>query len=269
MIENRFRSPTYIGNIKLSQSSNDPAQLLVNDKPIGVSSEDLEDYVLKTTTINGHQLDANIIVLDADSIPDSSTDNKFVTENEKNTWNGKQNALSNDQLAAVNSGIDSTKVAKITTNENNITTINNKIPVGASSENKLVDTATMETYALPLTTKYGASIVMSIDSSTYVVTVTLKDQDGNTLGTAQTIDLPLESVVVSGSYNDVTKKVILTLQNGSTVEFSIADLIDGLVPNSRTIAGLDLSQNRTAQELTDNLIYCNSTTDIDYIMGDS
>jgi hypothetical protein len=39
------------------------------------------------------------------------------------------------------------------------------------------------------------------------------------------IDLPLESVVVSGSYDSVTKKVILTLENGSTIEFSIADLV--------------------------------------------
>lgn len=81
---------------------------------------------------------------------------------------------------------------------------------------------------LPNSTKYGATIAMSIDSSTFVVTLTLKDQNGDTLGTAQTIDLPLESVVVGGSYDDNTKKVILTLQSGSTVEFSVADLVAGL-----------------------------------------
>jgi hypothetical protein len=42
------------------------------------------------------------------------------------------------------------------------------------------------------------------------------------------IDLPLESVVVSGSYDAVNKKVILTLENGNTVEFSVADLVAGL-----------------------------------------
>lgn len=82
--------------------------------------------------------------------------------------------------------------------------------------------------ALADSTKYGASLTMSIDSSTYVVTATLKDQDGNTLGTAQTIDLPLESVVVSGSYDAQTKEVVLTLQGGSTVRFSVADLVSGL-----------------------------------------
>ena len=81
---------------------------------------------------------------------------------------------------------------------------------------------------LPTSTKYGSSLVLSIDNTTYVMTVTLKDQDGNTLGTAQTIDLPLESMVVGGSYDDNTKKIILTLKNGQTVEFSVADLISGL-----------------------------------------
>lgn len=63
---------------------------------------------------------------------------------------------------------------------------------------------------------------------TYVITTTLKDQDGNTLGTAQSIDLPLESVVVSGSYDAQTKEVILTLKDGSQIRFSVADLVSGL-----------------------------------------
>lgn len=81
---------------------------------------------------------------------------------------------------------------------------------------------------LPADTKYGASLSLTIDSSTYVVTAQLKDQNGDNLGQEQTIDLPLESVVVGGSYDDTTKKVILTLQNGNTVEFSVADLVSGL-----------------------------------------
>lgn len=94
--------------------------------------------------------------------------------------------------------------------------------------NITVPTSAADVSALPASTKYGSSVLMEINSSTFVVTLTLKDQDGNTLGTAQTIDLPLESVVVGGSYDDSTKKVILTLQNGNTVEFSVADLVAGL-----------------------------------------
>lgn len=91
-----------------------------------------------------------------------------------------------------------------------------------------VPTSAAEVHALPDTTKYGASFTMELNSSTYIVTATLKDQDGNALGQPQTIDLPLESVVVDGRYDDTTKKVILTLQNGSTIEFSVADLVAGL-----------------------------------------
>lgn len=75
---------------------------------------------------------------------------------------------------------------------------------------------------------FGSSLIAEIDSSTYVVTITLKDQEGNILGEPQSLDLPLESVVVGGRYDNTTKKVVLTLQNGNTVEFSVADLVAGL-----------------------------------------
>lgn len=102
-------------------------------------------------------------------------------------------------------------------------------PDASGVVNITVPTTAADVSALPDTTKYGASISLSINTSTFVVTATLKDQNGDTLGTAQTIDLPLESVVVNGSYNSTTKKVVLTLQNGQTVEFSIANLVNGLV----------------------------------------
>ena len=90
---------------------------------------------------------------------------------------------------------------------------------------KTIPTTASDVNALPSSTKYWASISVSIDTTDYKITTTLKDQDWNTLGTAQVIDLPLESVVVSGSYDSVNKKVVLTLENGNTVEFSVADLV--------------------------------------------
>ena len=76
---------------------------------------------------------------------------------------------------------------------------------------------------------FAKAISLTINDSTYVVTAQLLDQNGDALGAAQSIDLPLESMVVSGSYDNTTKKVILTLKNGNTVEFSVADLVSGLV----------------------------------------
>ena len=86
-----------------------------------------------------------------------------------------------------------------------------------------IDTAFLES-----STKYAANIDVSINSSTYVVTIQLKDQDGNALGNQRTIDLPLESVVVSGSYDSTNKKIVLTLQSGSTIDIPVGDLIAGL-----------------------------------------
>ena len=82
--------------------------------------------------------------------------------------------------------------------------------------------------ALPSSTKYGAAFVASLNTTDYKLTMTLKDQDGNTLGTAQTIDFPIESVVVGGSYDSTNKKIVLTLQNGNTIDVPVGDLIAGL-----------------------------------------
>lgn len=74
---------------------------------------------------------------------------------------------------------------------------------------------------------YGHDLTLSINPQTYVMTITLVSEDGTVLAT-RSIDLPLESMVVSGTYDEATKEVVLTLQNGQQVRFSVADLVDGL-----------------------------------------
>jgi len=81
---------------------------------------------------------------------------------------------------------------------------------------------------LPISTNYGAYLYVNMNPETYVVTLQLKDQNGNILGESQTFDLPLESVVVNGSYDNVNKKIILTLENGTTVDIPVGDLVAGL-----------------------------------------
>jgi len=77
-------------------------------------------------------------------------------------------------------------------------------------------------------TEAVGSFVLSINSTTFVVSLQAKDVNGDNLGTAQTIDLPLESVVVSGSYDSTNKKIVLTLQSGSTIDIPVGDLVSGL-----------------------------------------
>lgn len=123
-----------------------------------------------------------------------------------------ENAILTIQKNGVNVGTFS---ANQSTNE----TINIEIPTSAS-----------DIGALPSTTKYATNISLSLDPETFIITIQLKDQDGNNIGNARTIDLPLESVVVGGSYDDETKKIILILQNGSTVEIPVADLVGDFQP---------------------------------------
>jgi hypothetical protein len=91
---------------------------------------------------------------------------------------------------------------------------------------------------------YGSAIELDVNSSTYVVTATLRDQNNNVLST-DTIDLPLESVVVSGSYDAQTEKIILTLQNGNTIEFSVASLVSGLEETSNKVTTITSQSTNT------------------------
>ena len=94
----------------------------------------------------------------------------------------------------------------------------------------VVNLGTVITDVSNLATKSAAigSLSLTLDSSTYKITLSGTKVDGTSFTVQNVIDLPLESVVVNGSYNNTTKKVILTLQNGSSVEFSVADLVAGL-----------------------------------------
>lgn len=95
-----------------------------------------------------------------------------------------------------------------------------------------------EVGALPNTTKYGSTIDLSMNSTTYVLTLSLKDQDGTVLNT-KTVDLPIESVVVNGRYDAVNKKIVLTLQSGSTIDVPVGDLIAGLQTEITSVNMLD------------------------------
>lgn len=78
-----------------------------------------------------------------------------------------------------------------------------------------------------LKTNTGSSIELSINSSTYVMTLNLKNSAGTIISTG-TIDLPLETMVVGATYDNTNKKIVLTLKNGSTIDVPVADLVSGL-----------------------------------------
>ena len=89
-----------------------------------------------------------------------------------------------------------------------------------------------QNYALESDMKtHAKSLEVSMNSSTYVLTFTLKDANGDTLST-QSVDLPSESAVVGGTYDNNNKRIVLLLQGGQTVNVPVSDLISGLVSTS-------------------------------------
>ena len=92
----------------------------------------------------------------------------------------------------------------------------------------------------------GAKLGLSIDPQTYVMTISLISANNTVLDT-KTVDLPLETMVVNASCSGTT--LTLTLQNGTTVDVNVSSIVSGLVPTSRKIAGIDLADDITVEEL--------------------
>ena len=188
-----------------------------------------------------------------DELKDLSDDNthRLVTDIEKTTWNNKSdfsgsyNDLSNkptipDELKDLT---DDSTHRTVTDTEK--TTWNNKaevsdIPDVSNFITKNVNNLTNYT----LKTNTGSLIGLEINQTTYVVTLSLKDQDGNVIS-IDTIDLPLENVVVSGSYDNTNQKIVLTLQSGDTVDIPVGALVSGLQSEIT-------SQNKLASDLIDD-----------------
>ena len=119
---------------------------------IGTNQSNISDLQL-----NKQDVIDSLNMLDADYIDDSTSTNKFVTATDINTWDAKQDALSQTQLDAVNSGIDSTLVTQIGTNQSNITGLQ-------SSKQDVIDS----------THKLDADLVDDTSTSNKFVTATEK-----------------------------------------------------------------------------------------------
>lgn len=80
-----------------------------------------------------------------------------------------------------------------------------------------------------LISETGNKIQLLMDTSTYKIKAILKDKNNNTIDTSNEIDLPMESVVLSVTYNSTDKELVITLQNGSITRVPLTSLISGLV----------------------------------------
>lgn len=157
------------------------------------------------------------------TIPDSATWGNITGELSAQT--DLQNELDNkadlSDLPTVNNATitiqkNGSTVESFTLNQATNETVNITVPTTAS-----------DVGALSNSTNYGASIDLSLNTTDYKLTLTLKDQNGNTLN-SKVVDFPIESVVVNGRYDSTNKKIVLTLQNGTTIDIPVGDLVAGL-----------------------------------------
>jgi len=125
-------------------------------------------------------------------------------------------------ISANSTDINSLK-NRVSTAENDIDDLESNMEQAQAD----ISTNTTAIFQRALTSETAKLIEQEINSTTYVMTTRLKDKDGNVLSSAN-IDLPLESMVVNARFDSTTRKIVLVLQNGTEVSFSVADLVSGL-----------------------------------------
>ena len=77
-------------------------------------------------------------------------------------------------------------------------------------------------------TKVANSLDMSLDETTYVLTVKLLSESGEELSKA-TVDLPIEELVKDGRYDEENKEIVLILEDGKEVRVPVGDLVENKV----------------------------------------
>lgn len=144
-----------------------------------------------------------------------------------------------DDIVNINQAID--------TINTDITNIDSAI----GNINEDIDNLEQDLTNYSLITETGSQINLNINNTNYQITAILKDKNGNVIYTSNVIDLPIESMIVNARYDNTTKEIVLTLQNGNTLRISVADLISGLVSETQLQTILANYYNKTE---IDNLL---------------
>ena len=107
-----------------------------------------------------------------------------------------------------------------------------RIKVGTPTE---LNDSTPKSYVEGRLASMGAYIDFSIDPSTYVMTLKLKNENGDVLSSG-TVDLPLESLILGATYSNgvltLNIKTADNSMNNTSIQVNISDLISGLVSDT-------------------------------------
>ena len=81
---------------------------------------------------------------------------------------------------------------------------------------------------LSLKSETGYSLNLELDTTNYKLVAKLYNKDNTLISTSDEIDLPVESMIVNASYDNTTKDLTFTLQNGNTIVVPLDDIVSGL-----------------------------------------
>lgn len=159
-----------------------------------------------------------------------------LISNEKRDRESAINQEVIDRTAAINA-VSESLGQEVTNREEAITQEHNRaVEAEGQLQGKITSeitraTGVEEEIKLDLATYAKSLELVGGKDTNYKYAFKLKDSKGTILN-EYLIDLPIESVVVSGRYDAGNKNVILTLDNGDEISFSVADLIEGLVSDA-------------------------------------
>ena len=176
-------------------------------------------------------VDKKINITIPTKLTDLKNDNYFVNDiNYVHTDNNFSHA-EKEKLKELNNYDDSSLNEKIVENSNSI--LENKKDIQNLKETSEKNTSNINEFNknlqnCSLITETGYKLDLSIDNSTYVMTLKLLDKNENVLSTGK-IDLPIESMINNVSYDSNVKRLTFSLQNGNIINVPLNDLISGLV----------------------------------------
>lgn len=178
---------------------------------------------------------------DDNKIPSSQQVKKYI-DTSYDSLNKKNDALSESVTNAVNAANSASSVASVAKNTADAATIlateAKSIATSASTSagealTKISDLESTkankeELESLSNIDETGNKLDISMNSTTYVITVKLLNKNNTVLST-KTVDLPLETFIIGASYNDGTKSIEFTLKNGTKLTVNVSDIVEGLV----------------------------------------
>lgn len=111
----------------------------------------------------------------------------------------------------------------------------------------------------------GAGVEIVVNPADYTFYVNIYNRDGQFIGKSNTVDLPLEELVIDVTYDDNAKNVIVKLKNGEERKIPVAHFVNGLVTEAKHKADIDALNNKIDAALNAYIVDVYNLVGGDYV----